>query len=804
MELQVNLHYIVAEGQRLAVRHGASRVAMKSSGDGWWSGVLCDVSGEVEYSFEVVQGRKTVRREWGDVHRVVLPHEVGRVVVIDAWSEEPTMRAAYTSLFTKAVFAHDVEAAPRMCGHDIYIEVEAPMIRREERLSLVGSTAALGAWLAPQPMAHIGGGRWAAVVPFEAAEYKFVVTDGEQRILRWERGENRRLFPSVPMTIVRGLRLRDGVSWRGAGVAVPVFALRSEHSFGVGEFADLRLLVDWCVAAGQNVIQLLPVNDTTMSGSWEDSYPYNAISIYALHPLYLRLSDVGYLRGEAERQAMEAECQALNALPQMDYEGVMRAKMHYLRLLYSQLGERCMASKSFRDFKKSNYAWLMPYAVFSVLRDRYHTADFEQWPTFSHYNEKRCAAFAERNAAEVGFYFYLQYHLDRQLRAVRDYAHAHGVALKGDIPIGVNRTSVETWSSPELFVMDSSAGAPPDDFSRTGQNWGFPIYNWARMAEDGYAWWRSRFAKMSDYFDAYRIDHILGFFRIWEVPLDAVNALVGEFNPLLPYSEAEIRAAGFDFDAQRDVAHDYSTDDVLWLEYRHGEGYYPRITPFDTPSFKALDAAQQCAFAKLHDEFYYRRHNEFWSAVAVERLRTLLDATPMLACGEDLGMIPQCVPDVMSAEQILSLEVERMPKEYGVATADVMRYPYLSVATTSTHDMAPLRLWWEESFESSQRYYNEVLGCEGEAPRVADEALCRRIVERHLASPSMLAVLPLQDWLSMSAELRSADPASERINIPAKARHYWRYRMHITLERLLADEEFSDTVRQIVERSRRG
>ncbi len=537
-----------------------------------------------------------------------------------------------------------------------------------------------------------------------------------------------------------------------------------------------------------------------MSMTWEDSYPYNTVSSFALHPLYIRLSDVGYLRGEADRAEMETLQAELNALPDMDYERVINAKMKYLRKLYEQLGSRCMDSKSFRDFEKQNRSWLMPYAVFSVLRDKYGTANFEEWKTFTKYAEKRCAAFAERNEKEVGFYYYVQYHLDHQLRKVRDYLHSKGVVLKGDIPIGVSRTSVDVWQNPELFDICSSAGAPPDDFSAEGQNWGFPIYNWDRMAEDNYAWWRARFAKMADYFDAYRIDHILGFFRIWAVPQGAKNALLGAFSPSLPYAATEIRLEGFDFDEKRDVAKNLKSDDVLWLA--HGEGFVPRIAPFNTARFKALPRSQQEAFSRLHDNFYYRRHNAFWGTTGAERLKELLASTKMLACGEDLGMIPACVPQVMREEQVLSLEVERMPKEYGVRVGDVMRNPYLSVCTTSTHDMSPLRLWWRDEADRAS-YMREVLGLECEAPMEASVELCEKIVARHLLSPSMLTILPLQDWLSLSDELRAEDIERERINVPAVRHHYWRYRLHLPLEELVSNKEFCSKVKALVVESKR-
>ena len=389
------------------------------------------------------------------------------------------------------------------------------------------------------------------------------------------------------------------------------------------------------------------------------------------------------------------------------------------------------------------------------------------------------------------------------MREVRDYAHAHGVVLKGDIPIGISRTSVDAWVYPELFNMDSSAGAPPDDFSVMGQNWGFPTYNWAKMAEDGYAWWKARFVKMAEYFDAYRIDHILGFFRIWEIPLNAVNALLGRFNPALPYSVDEIRGYGFNFEHWH-VGNIAETDNMLFVEDKIKQGHYhPRISAYNTDCYRWLSDDQKEAYNRLYNDFFYRRHNDFWKWEALKKLPPLTEATGMLVCGEDLGMIPDCVPSVMAGEQILSLEIQRMPKDPKVEFGSTYDYPYLSICTTGTHDMNPLRAWWEEDRGVTQRFYNHILGAWGEAPYFCEPWICEQVVAMHLKSPAMLTVLPLQDWIAMDGNLRRENPHDERINVPANSRHYWRYRMHLTLEELLKSDDLNNMIRHKIAESGR-
>lgn len=587
------------------------------------------------------------------------------------------------------------------------------------------------------------------------------------------------------------------IGWKAAGTAVPVFSLRSERSFGVGEFSDLKLLVDWAVKTGQKVIQLLPVNDTTMSWTWADSYPYNANSSFALHPQFLHLPAAGVDEDEEYVRLREE----LNALPELDYERVNLEKHRLLRKAFEKSGKETLMTEAFKAFFNENQRWLLPYAVYSVLRDRFGTADFTRWERFAEYDNDAVRSFASDNQQETAYWYFVQYHLHVQLLEARNYAHSKGVIFKGDLPIGVSRTSVDAWTNARLFNMDSQAGAPPDAFSEDGQVWGFPTYNWEEMSKDGYAWWKSRLGNMSRYFDAFRIDHILGFFRIWEIPLDAVSGLLGHFNPAMPYRTAELESMGF---RMKVCTGKSRGKDVLFVPDPKKRGYWhPRIAAQNTSVYSGLPEDMKKTFDSLHEDFFYRRHNGFWKESAMKKLPSLLTATGMLACGEDLGMIPGCVPDVMSEYQILSLEIQRMSKKFGERFADPAAYPYYSVCTTSTHDMNPLRAWWEEDRDVTGHFWKEVLGYPGEAPVHCEPWICRRIIEMNLESPSMLVILPLQDWLSTDGALRLDDPFKERINIPARPRHYWRYRMHQTLECLLRQDRFNAGIMEMVSASGR-
>lgn len=630
------------------------------------------------------------------------------------------------------------------------LRVLTPRLSAGQRVAVCGSTPELGNWDPHRAltMHRVGIPLWSVAASLPA-EYKFVIIENDRVI--WEEGENRSLAAPGPLEF-RGLP-----KWRASGVAVPVFSLRSNDDFGCGDFEDIKLLVDWAAQTGMELIQILPVNDTTVTRTASDSYPYSAISSFALHPLYLRPQLLGAPR---EPEKFEHLRRQLNAVDSVDYPAVIAAKEAYAREVYKESSAVTLSSREFADFVAANASWLLPYCAFCVLRDSGRREA---------YSPGLVAQLAIENAdGNFLFYAWLQYELHRQLLSACEYARSRGVAIKGDIPIGVSHDGVDAWQHPELFNLDMSAGAPPDAFAKDGQNWGFPTYNWSRMAEDDYAWWRSRLSHMSQYFDAYRIDHVLGFFRIWEIPAGISSGLLGHFAPALPLTPDEIAAAGLSDALKSNQA---TATDVLFIEDPRRPGtYHPRILGCETEAFRTLTPEARTAYRALYEDFFYHRHNDFWAQSALSKLPTLVNATPMLACAEDLGMIPACVPDVLARLRILALEVQRMPKEYGVELADPRRYGWLNVATTSTHDMAPLRLWLEQRGDDSSA-----------------EA-CEAYLRAHTESPAMLAIIPLQDWLAADASMRRPIAAEEQINIPAIANHYWRYRMHLPLEKMLESE----------------
>ena len=672
---------------------------------------------------------------------------------------------------------------------EAWVEVWLPS---SMRVVAVGAGEAMGNWDPTRGVELVCGRlpRWylpQGLVP--SGEFKFVVMQGD-RVVVWEEGENRSWHGSEPFGTFRGA---PHFAPRMSGAVVPVFSIRAAGCEGIGDFTALGDFAVWAASVGMKVVQTLPVNDTTITHTRADSYPYKSISVFALHPLYVRVAEVD----------PDADLRELHELEQsfgVDYDRVDLLKWRALRAAYARLGAQTLESDEFLAFFAKNQTWLRPYAVFSYLRDEFQTASFAEWPEpYCSYTKELEERICREQAEAVGLYYFLQFHADRQLRAARDKARAAGVAFKGDIPIGVSRDSVEVWSDPQLFHLDGQAGAPPDAFSADGQNWGFPTYNWQAMARDGYAWWRARFEKMADYFDAYRIDHILGFFRIWEIPVPETSGLMGHFSPALPFSREELAQWGLPMHEERYLGVDAADRNTLFVrDHTHPDRYHPRIAAHFTDRYRStLDNYEKERFDALYTHYFYHRHNDFWASEALAKLPPLIDATRMLCCAEDLGMIPACVPWVLDRLQVATLEIERMPKDSSVEFAWVGAYPYRSVATTSTHDMATLRGWWTEDRGATQRYYNHVMGWWGEAPAEATPEVCLEVVARHLACPAMAVVLPIQDWVAVDGTLRWPDPDAERINVPADPNHYWRYRLHLSVEQLRAARSFNEQIKKL-------
>ena len=890
MTVQFNIEYKAMFGEQIVVNiqteEGELKLPLETTDGERWACDWCVESPEKSYTYyySVEREGRAVKTEWLMIkHQLdVNARKAAVYTLYDHWKAMPEDAFLYSSAFTDCI-NHQApqEMKPETGSKIVRLVVRAPQLRDGERLGVLGADKALGAWDVQKilPMTQHTYNEWVADIDathLEGShlEFKFVAFRNAKDELLWETSMNRTVdLPEMKAGELVSYELDQAFfalyNRKLAGTQVPVFSLRTRKSAGIGDFGDLKTMIDFVASTGQKVLQLLPINDTTITHTWTDSYPYSCISVFAIHPQYADLHALPELKDAKARAEAEKTRAELNALDKIDYEKVNDFKINYLRQIFNQEGEKMMKTAEYKAFFQDTELWLVPYAQYSYLRDKNGTADFNQWPDHQVWDEAERKALADPKTAaykNVAFFYFVQFVLDRQMQEAHEHAKAKGVILKGDIPIGVNRNGCDVWMEPKYFNLNGQAGAPPDDFSANGQNWGFPTYNWFEMLKDGCQWWNRRFQNMARYFDAYRIDHVLGFFRIWEIPVSSVHGLLGQFAPALAMSREEIESYGLHFqddrftrpfitdwvldrvfheragevkekyldrldeeryqmkpevDTQRKVEAlfaDVTDEKELWLrdglyalisdvlfvrDHTNPGVFHPRISAQLDFIYESLYDNDKAAFNRLYNDYFYRRNNQFWYQEAMKKLPKLVQATRMLVCAEDLGMVPDCVPWVMDELKILSLELQSMPKDPSVKFGHLSRNPYRSVCTISSHDMPTLRMWWDENIERTQEYYNTMLYRQGPAPHPLPGWLASDIISRHLTSPSMLCILSIQDWLATDETLRLPDADAERINIPANPKHYWRYRMHLNIEDLAADKRFVQNITEMISQSGR-
>ncbi|ELP89456.1 hypothetical protein EIN_390810 [Entamoeba invadens IP1] len=880
----ITINYTTPYGQAvcLEVEGGAKTYLLNYIDNNTWQGAIdFQIKGIVKYRYVVCKSDDKSIIYTTEKSKVAYTHVIDTTnfdqferieikdVFVSGLGSEDTFLA--TSYFRKVIYGkRPIEnlEIKKLGEKTLLLKVRCTCVPEGQCVFVGGAIESLGKWnvhgavrMTPtqvplyEALVDISGQK----NPFE---YKCFIADTNTRAnARWEERTNRVYqFPLVePKDLKASKEHKDvliikededfgGLYYRGVGVVTPIFSLRTRESCGCGEFLDIIKLVDWCKKTGISLIQTLPVNDTTVYFTWRDSYPYNPNSVQAFHLIYLRLSALTDDKAILAEIGQQAE--KLNQLAEIDYEEVMRVKEEISRKIYKTCGT---TQKGFEEFKESTKDWLLPYCIYRTL---IKSVDTPLPPTPKDFAEVE--KMYEAHKEECNYYAFVQYNLHLQLKEASEYAATNKVALKGDLPIGVSKRSVECWMHPDLFHLDKSTGAPPDYFSAgEGQNWGFPTYNWENMEKDNYAWWKGRLSQMAQYFNAYRIDHILGFFRIWSIPAQHRTGLLGRFNPDLPFTRNELEKYGL-FDTDR-LSYPYIRDHTLDALFGVEKGFvikkflvsnnrgiygikpefqsesaildvkglcpemrasdkriitgmklllqnvcllrdendsnlfYPRIDMQKTySSFNELNYWEQESLKRLYTDYFYKRHEGLWEATARKRLPAMARASNMLVCGEDLGMVPDCVVKVMNDMKIACLRIQRLtdvPEKLFYHPAD---YQYLTVSAPSGHDMSTIRGWWEEDRDKTQYFWTHLLGKSGAAPFSCPTEIVKTIFDMHLYGPAMLACFPLQDILSLRLKyIEGRDPKLEQINDPSNPIHYWRYRCHVDLDDILSDYELN-------------
>lgn len=649
------------------------------------------------------------------------------------------------------------------------------------------------------------------------------------------------------------------VTQRIAGIVTPVSALRSDTSIGVGEFLDLIELGSFCAASGLKVIQLLPVNDSGFQSS-----PYSALSAFALHPLYLRIGDI------EEAAAFVPELDALKerfeSAERFPFGEALQAKLDLLSRIYAKNAQRVAAAANPGGELAawiSENAWVTEYAVYRRLKDANQGAHWKEWKAHSTAGAEEIRGLWNDKTLrkEHLFWVWLQYRLDEQFTRAAAALSERGIALKGDLPILMNEDSCDVWAHPEYFRRDMSAGAPPDMYSPLGQNWAFPIYDWDALKKDDYSWWRKRLKVADRYYSAYRIDHVLGFFRIWATSRRDNAAMLGRFIPAVPIERKELEALGFDSGRIRwlsrshvdgakvraatagvpnseaaaqkafDAALDRIGNEDLWLfkptilgetdierlglhpsavaclqdawrdrvllEYENGL-FQPLWSYRDTKAYPTLSEDERRRF----EELVARKRSEseaIWEKQGHRLLKTLKETTPMLACAEDLGAVPDCVPRTLADLGILSLRVLRWARRWaepGEPYVPPAHYPRLSVCTPAVHDSSTVREWWET--EADRDALRPIVGAAAD-DAVYSSATASAVLKATAAAESELCVFQLQDLLHLSARYYAEDRSRERVNVPGTINDFnWTYRLPMKTSVFASDAELIAAIKEVV------
>lgn len=551
---------------------------------------------------------------------------------------------------------------------------------------------------------------------------------------------------------------------RQSGLAIPVSALQTENSLGCGEYLDLIPFANFCKKSNLSIIQILPVNDTGTESS-----PYSALSAFALHPLYIRISEIEEFStlNKSFLNTILTDIEEKKVIfvneKRFQYKELREFKLSLLKKIWEEIANDFIVSKEAKDWIAEN-PWIKSYACFMLLKEKNLEASFKTWKEFSRLNNAEITELWNMVFPKNSLYYYvwIQKNASLQLKKASDYCKSQNILLKGDIPILMNEDSADIWSHPEFFIENLRAGSPPDGFNPDGQNWGFPIYNWKKLKEKDYSWWKDRLLEAAKYYHMYRIDHVLGFFRIWAVPEGETKAVLGRTEPHLSITRDELKKCTLTDEtirwlsqphiATRDIEAvnngDYlgthgilsecmdrigteelwlfkntiKTDSDIWaldipfaIKEKLAEKWLDRcfieidknnfLTSHEyksSTSWKSLNEGQVLQLEKLFLQ-KKREENLLWEKQAMELLGALSNVGEMIVCAEDLGAGLESMPRVLKALSINALRVvrwNRLWKEDGQPFVDFPDYPPLSVTTSSVHDSSTLRAWWDTEEDS--------------------------------------------------------------------------------------------------------
>jgi 4-alpha-glucanotransferase len=643
-----------------------------------------------------------------------------------------------------------------------------------------------------------------------------------------------------------------------SGVIVPLFSLRTEKSCGIGEFPDLITLGEWCRHTGLEMIQILPVNDTGQQTS-----PYSALSAFALNPIFIRMQDLPEYN-EDDKTVVELTQKlksCYDALKRVSYHEVLKKKMDILGRLFDMRGYNTVKDPIFLGWCNDN-PWVPVYSLFRSLKMSNNEISWVEWSDFNSPDPETILNLWDQALQEgdrdILFFAWIQYRAEQQLQNAAQTLSNMDIFLKGDLPILMNEDSADVWRHREYFNLSLNAGAPPDMFSSEGQNWGFPIYRWDILERNSYSWWKRRLNQADKFYHAFRIDHVLGFFRIWAISVRNVSGRLGFFKPSAYLSRKKLINSGFNsehisflsephvkeetinsiidgltdeqkhtvkscfqrirqeslflFDAnikgEKDIkALNLNKETIDQLLRLYGDRVFIEISDgLYVPAWNGISSSQMSYVSDDMKNLIYELFKEYriesekiWGKQG-EKLLSFMDSyTGMLICAEDLGDVPEAVPATLEKLNILGLRIPRWTREYEKKEAPfipVKRYPELSVISPSVHDTSSLREWWAQDEETDKFWYS--LGFYDDPPKILDQKSVYKIIKALAEASSLLFLCPIQDFLALDENVRPNEPMEERINVPGTHnQNNWSYRIPVSIESLIENTNLNAKIREI-------
>ena len=487
------------------------------------------------------------------------------------------------------------------------------------------------------------------------------------------------------------------LSSRSCGILLPVASMKTQTDWGVGDFNSLQEWTSFLAKQGIKILQILPLQETAPG----ITCPYSAMTAFATDPVYADIPAVEDVRNsETAREfitALQPQITTWRNAPKAPFGEVKKAKLHALWLGYQTFLSREQSTRSprflaFEAYRSAQAGWLRNYAIFRALKEFFKWQTWTQWPEeLRQFDKNAVDAFEAKYREYVQFFSYVQWILDGQLRQAKAFAQSQGVLIFGDIPFGTNLDSAEVWAERENYRLGYEIGAPADQFSKGGQKWGLPAYDWVYQHEHHLDLWRRKIRRITELYDVFRLDHLVGFFRTYV------------FGP-------EDTIGGFDVEGEQN------------------------------------QKERGCAFLKM----------------------VLEEAHGKLAVGEDLGVIPNYVRQMLVDLKIPGYKVLRWEREDNGYYREPRHYPVVSLATTSTHDTETVRGWWETMDIGERANIWEMISAQktdGNVPWNYDTQ--RAILRRVLDSASALVMFSWQDIIG----------TTDRVNTPGTVgEENWTYR----------------------------